>query len=180
MPPRNSRRRCTSPPATARSASPPPRRSSTSSKTVAWKDGIVGRLNSGVAGPAEEGQGEDRSGPGEIPRRQDRRGRDRDRHAGDPRRDHRHRHRLRAGRAAFPAVRRRRDFLDRGAGADRGAQEAGGGRRRLYRAGARHRLRQDRLQGDGGRGAAARPAALRRRADTAGGQAPRRARRRRS
>ena len=69
-------------------------------------------------------------------------------------------------------------LVDRSAGADRGAASAGRRRRRLYRAGARHRLRQARLQGHRGRGAAAHPAALRRRTDAAGRQAARRARRR--
>ncbi len=88
-------------------------RSSTFGKTVAWKDGIVERLTSGVAGAAEEGQGQDRPWLGAVSRRQDRRGRDRDRRADDPRRDHRHRHRLGSGRTALPAVRRQRDLLDR-------------------------------------------------------------------
>ena len=147
-------------------------------RTVAWKDGIVGRLNSGVAGLLKKARVKIVARLGAVPRRQDGRGRDRDRRAGDPRRDGRDRHRLGAGRAAVPAVRRRGDLLDRGAGAERGAGEAGRGRRRLYRARARHRLRQAGREGDGRRGAAAHPAALRRRADAAGRQAARRARRR--
>ena len=137
-------------------------------RTVAWKDGIVGRLTSGVAGLLKKARVKIVARLGEVPRRQDGRGRDRDRHAGDPRRDGGDRHRLGAGRAAVPAVRRQGDLVDRGAGAERGAGEACGRRRRLYRAGARHRLRQDGREGDGRRGAAAHPAALRRRADAAG------------
>ena len=60
----------------------------------------------------------------------------------DPRRARGDRHRLGAGRAAVAAVRRRRDLLDRGAVARRGAGAPGRRRRRLYRARARHRLRQ--------------------------------------
>src|SRR5579863_10056640 len=58
--------------------------------------------------------------------------------------------------------------VDRVAGADRVAAIARGGRRRLYRNGARHGLRQARVQRDDRRGAAENPAALRCRADAAG------------
>ncbi len=111
--------RRTWPPARTRSAS----RSTTPvldlGKTVAWKDGIVGRLTSGVSGLLKKAKVKIVAGLGEIPRRQDRRGRDRDRPAGHPRRDGRDRHRLGAGRTALPAVRRPGDLVDRGAGADR-------------------------------------------------------------
>ena len=75
-------------------------------------------------------------------------------------------------------LRRRRRVLDRGAGADQGAGAARRRRRRLYRHGARHGLRQARSEGDGGRGAAKDPAALRRGADPAGRSARRRSRHR--
>ncbi len=67
--------------------------------------------------------------------------------------------------AAAPAVRRRHPVLDRGARADSRAGKARGGRRGLHRHGARHGLRQARRAGDGDRGAAEDPAALRRGAD---------------
>ena len=76
------------------------------------------------------------------------------------------------------AVRRRRPVFDRGAGADEGSGVARRRRRRLYRHGARHGLRQARREGDDRRGAAEDPAALRRGADPAGRAPPRRSRRR--
>ena len=73
----------------------------------------------------------------------------------------------RAARRA--AVRRRYPFFDRGAGADRVAKIARRRRRRLHRARARHGLRQVRRESDHRRSARSHPAALRRRADAAGG-----------
>ena len=129
--------------------------------------------------PAEEGEGQDRPWLGEVPRRQDGRGRDRDRHAGDPRRNGRDRHRLGAGRTAVPAVRRHGDLVDRGAVAAarcrRGswwsaAAISGWSSAPPSPSWARKVTRR--------RGAAAHPAALRCRADAAGRQAACRARRR--
>ena len=95
-------------PARRRSASRSPTRDSTSAQTVAWKDGIVGRLTSGVAGLLKKArvkivhgwatfrdgktvEVETETGP-QV----------------DPRRDRGDRHRLGAGRTAVPAVRRPR------------------------------------------------------------------------
>ena len=55
-------------------------RRSTSASTVAWKDGIVGRLTSGVSGLLKKAKVKIVARLGEVPRRQDGRGRDRDRH----------------------------------------------------------------------------------------------------
>ena len=70
-------------------------------KTIAWKDGIVGRLNGGVSGAAEEGRRQDRRRLGAVPRRQDGRGRNRNRRSGHPRRTRRDRHRLECRRTAL-------------------------------------------------------------------------------
>ena len=176
MRPRNSRRSRSIASAKARSAFRSPRRDSTLPQTMRWKDGIVGRLTSGVAGLLKkakvkivEGWATFRDGKTvevetEIGA------------SGDPRRTRGDRHRLDAGRTALPAVRRPGDLVDRGAVAAGGAEPSRRGRCRLYRAGTRHRLRQDGRRGDRGRGAAAHPAAIRRGADAAGRQAPARAR----
>jgi hypothetical protein len=76
--------------------------------------------------PAEEGGGEVDHRLGPVPRRQDRRGRDRDRPPGRARRDRGDRHRLAADRAALPALRRSGDLVHQGAGADRAPRAAGG------------------------------------------------------
>ena len=126
----------------------------------------------------EEGQGAHAARDGDDRRRQD----------GDRWRRHRREpHRRRASRPcdrlgacgiAGAQVRRRHPVFDRFAGADRGSAIACRGRRRIYRDGARHGLRQARRQGDDRRGAAQDPAALRCGADAAGRAAPRRSRRR--
>ena len=121
---------------------------------------------------AEAAQGQDRAGPRRDARRQDLPGRDRHRPA-----DRRAEHVVLAtgsepASAAGAAVRRPRHLLDRGAVAAGGARAAGGGRRRLYRPRARHRLRQARRQGHGGRGRGPHPAALRRGADASGRPPP--------
>ena len=148
-------------------------------KTVAWKDGIVGRLNSGVAGLLKKAkvkivQGWAKFRDGKTVEVETETGTQVIRAETVV---------IATGSAPvelpFLPFGGDGDFLDRGAGADRGAEDAGGRRRRLYRAGARHRLCQDGLEGDGRRGAAAHPAALRCRTDAAGGQAARRARHRR-
>ena len=101
------------------------RRRSTSAKTVAWKDGIVGRLTSGVAGAAEEGARSRSSTAGRAFRDGKTVEVETETGAADhPRRERRHRHRLGAGRTAVPALRRPGDLLDRGAGADERAADA--------------------------------------------------------
>ena len=84
-------------------------------KTIDWKDGIVGRLTSGVTGLLHKARVKIVHGRARIPRRQDGGGDDRDRRPAHPRREHRYRHRLRAGGLAAPAFRRQRDLIDRGA-----------------------------------------------------------------
>ena len=76
--------------------------------------------------------------------------------------------------AALPAaaVRRPRHLLDRGPVAADDSRTPGRGRRRLYRARARHRLRQARRQGHGDRGGKPHPARLRRGARAPGRPAP--------
>ena len=121
---------------------------------------------------AEAPPGQDPAGPRRDGRRQDLPHRDRHRPAGRARRACRAGDRLGAGGAAQPAVRRQGHLLDRGAVACRGARAAGRGRRGLYRARARHGLRQARLEGHGDRGRGPHPADLRRRAGAAGGAPP--------
>ena len=147
-------------------------RASTSPQTVAWKDGIVGRLNGGVAGLLKKARRQDRPRLGDVPRRQDRRGRDRDRAADDPRR----------ARSSSPPARSRSScprcpsaaghLLDRGAGAAAACRQTlvvvGGGYIGLELGTAFAKLG---AEGDRGRGADAHPAALRRRADAPGRQA---------
>ena len=88
-------------------------------QTIAWKDGIVGRLNNGVvSGLLKRAKVKIVDGLGAILRRQDRRGPDRDGPPDHPRRDRCDRHRLGRGRAAVPALRRAGDLVYRGAGAD--------------------------------------------------------------
>ena len=108
----------------------------------------------------EEGRGQDRDWPRRVPRREDGRGGDGDRPAAHPRGKCGDRHRLGFGRTAVAAVRRQCDLIHRGAGAGEGAGKACRGRRRLYRTGTRHRLRQDGRQGDGGRSHGTHPAAI--------------------
>ena len=137
------------------------------SRTVAWKDGIVGRLTGGVAGLLKRakvkivvGQARFRDGKTvevatEVGLQV-----------------------IRAeivviatgsasGRTAVAAVRGQCDFVHAGPRARSGPGAAGGGRRRLYRAGAGHRLCEDGREGDRGGGGRPHPAALRRRTDEA-------------
>ena len=111
-------------------------------------------------GAAEEGRGQDRAWPRGVPRREDGRGGDGDRPAAHPRGKCGDRHRLGIGRTAVAAVRRQCDLVHRGAGAGEGAGKACRGRRRLYRTGTRHRLRQDGRQGDRGGSSGTHPAAI--------------------
>ena len=77
-------------------------------RTVAWKDRIVGRLTTGVSGLLKRAgvksiAGWARFRDGKTVEVETETGQ-----PGDPRRGDRHRHRLEAGRARRPAVRRRR------------------------------------------------------------------------
>ena len=114
-------------------------------RTIEWKDGIVGRLTSGVGALLKRHKVKIVHGHADDGRRQDLPGRDRHRSrrpcapsmsCSPPARS----------RRALPvaAVRRPGHLLDRGAVAAGGPRAAGRGRRRLYRARARHRLRQAR------------------------------------
>ena len=134
-------------------------------RTVVWKDGIVSRLTSGVRAAEEERR---RSGArlGHAAGRQDRRGGDRRRWPpAHPVREPAAGRRLRAHAAALGAVRRHRGLVHRGAVARQHPEEAGGGRRRLYRPGAGHRVPQAGRGGGRGGSAGPHPAHLRRRAD---------------
>ena len=137
-------------------------------RTVAWKDGIVGRLNSGVAGLLKKAKVKTVHGWAKF-------------------RDGKT---VEVETETGPQVIRAETVVIATGSApvelpslpfggtvisstealalQRGAGEAGRGRRRLYRARTRHRLCQDGRQGHGRRGAAAHPAALRCRADAAG------------
>ena len=137
-------------------------------RTVAWKDGIVDRLSSGVAGllarakvrvvegwanftDAKSCTVETASGPVAITAE----------------------HVILAAGSepvALPGLPFGGEchLLDRGAVAARAAGAAGGGRRRLYRPRTRHRLQEARQRGDRGRGRRPHPAALRCGADRAG------------
>ncbi len=112
------------------------------SKTVEWKDGIVKKLNAGVAAllkkakvkvvkswaeftDAKTCRVETADGPILITAEHVILG-----------------HGVRAGRAALPAVWRRRHLLDRSPEPAGRTQEAGRRRRRLYRPGAGHRVPQ--------------------------------------
>ena len=109
---------------------------------------------------ARQGACAHHSWPGDDRRRQERRRPFRHRRAKNCLRASGHRDRLGARGAAGAAVRRRRPVLDRGAGADPRTRKARGRRRRLYRHGARHGLRQARRPRHGNRGAFKNPAAL--------------------
>ena len=141
-------------------------------RTVDWKDGVVGRLTSGVGALLKRHkvkilQGHAEMVDGKSCRIETDTG---------PQVVHAEHVVLATGSvaacAAQPAVRRQGHLLDRGAVACRGACAAGRRRRGLYRARARHGLRQARLQGHGDRGPRPHPADLRRRAGAAGGAPP--------
>ena len=124
---------------------------------VKWKDGVVKKLNTGVAALLKrakvrvvEGWATFSDAKTCTVRRSDHHGR-----ARHPRQ------RLKARRAAVPALRRQCDLVDRGARTQGTAQEARRRGRGLYRPRTRHRLPQVRKRGDGGRGAGSHPAALR-------------------
>ena len=102
---------------------------------------------------SEEGQGAHVARDGDDRRRQDGDGQRRHRREPHHSRASRPCDRLGAGGTAGAQVRRRHPVVDRCAGADRGSAIARRGRRRLYRHGARHGLRQARRQGDDRRGA---------------------------
>ena len=130
-------------------------------RTIAWKDAIVTRLTGGVGALLKKAKVRTLLGTativdGKTATRQRR-------HRRDPRRRRASRpcDRLGAGGIADAQVRRRHSVFDRCARADRGSAIARGGRRGLYRDGARHRFRQARRQGDDRRSAAQDPAALR-------------------
>jgi dihydrolipoamide dehydrogenase len=138
-------------------------------RAVAWKDGIVGRLTTGVSGLLKKAGVKSISG----------RARFRDGKTVEVETETG----VQAVRAEAvviatgsepvelpPALRRLVISSTEALALTELPRAAGGGRRRLYRPGARHGLRQARQQGDRGRGAAAHPAAVRRRADPPGGR----------
>ena len=134
-------------PARRRSASRSPTPSIDLEATVAWKDGIVGRLTSGVAGLLKKAKVKTVMAGRNSATARPSRSRPRPALQVDPRRDGGDRHRLGAGRAAVPAVRRPVISSTEALALSEVPETAGGGRRRLYRARARHRLRQAGRQG---------------------------------
>ncbi len=109
-------------------------------RTIAWKDAIVTRLTNGVGVLLKKAKVRTLLGHGDDRRRQD--GDRQRRHWRDAhrRRASRPCDRLGAGGTAGAQVRRRHSVFDRCAGADRGSAIACGGRRGLYRDGARASL----------------------------------------